>query len=56
MRFQEDRRPSWGLGGLYRVQLADRPLYSDDEATKIGIVDSSTCELEEGVGRGFQIR
>ncbi|KAK3121772.1 hypothetical protein QOZ80_8BG0660740 [Eleusine coracana subsp. coracana] len=58
MGFKEEHRPSWGLGGLYRVQIADRPLYSDEEAAKTSIVDTSTSELQEGVGlsRSFQIR
>jgi hypothetical protein len=58
MGFQEDRRPSWGLAGLYKVQLAGPPLYSDDEAAKTSVVDSSTCGLQEGIGpsRSFRIR
>jgi hypothetical protein len=60
MGFQEDHRPSWGLAGLYKVQLAGPPLYSDDEAAKTSVVDSSTVvtTLQEGIGssRSFQIR
>lgn len=59
MGIREAHRPSWGLGGLRRVQLADRPLCSDGEAAKTTIVvDSSTCESLEDVSsnRTFQIR
>jgi hypothetical protein len=58
MGFEEDRRPSWGLGRLYREQLTGRPLYSDDEAAKTSIMDSSTYELREDVcsSRSFRIR
>jgi hypothetical protein len=58
MRVQEDARPSGGLNGLYGVQFADQSLYSDDEAVKTSIMDSSTCESQEGVGssRRLQIR
>jgi hypothetical protein len=58
MRVQEDARPSGGLNGLYGVQFAGQSLYSDDEAVKTSIMDSSTCESQEGVGssRRLQIR
>jgi hypothetical protein len=58
MGFEEERRPSCGLGRLYRVQLTGQPLYSDDEAAKSSIMDSSTCELRADVcsSRSFQIR
>ncbi|KAL6838286.1 hypothetical protein ACP4OV_031885 [Aristida adscensionis] len=50
MGFQEDPRHSGGLDGLYGVQLSVRSPFSDGEAVKTGIMDSSTCELQEGNG------
>ncbi|XBH74166.1 hypothetical protein VPH35_101170 [Triticum aestivum] len=50
MGVQADRRPPGGLDGLYGVQLAGRSPYSDDEAIKTSIMDSSAMEQQGGVG------
>ncbi|XP_037436950.1 uncharacterized protein LOC119303906 [Triticum dicoccoides] len=50
MGVQSDRRPPGGLDGLYGVQLAGRSPYSDDEAIKTSIMDSSAMEQQGGVG------
>lgn len=49
MGVQDDPRPSGGLDGLYGVQFAGHSLYSDDGVVKTSVVDSSTCEPQEGV-------
>jgi len=49
MGVQADRRPPGGLDGLYGVQLAGRSPYSDDEAIKTSIMDSSAMERQGGV-------
>lgn len=55
MGVQEDSRPSGALGGLYRVQFVGRSIYSDDEAVKTSIMDSSTCEPQEDNGSGRRL-
>nr|ACG33999.1 hypothetical protein [Zea mays] len=55
MGVQEDSRPSGALGGLYRVQFVGRSIYSDDEAVKTSIMDSSSCEPQEDNGSGRRL-
>ncbi|KAF8779041.1 hypothetical protein HU200_003004 [Digitaria exilis] len=50
MGVQDDPRPSGGLNGLYRVQFSGQSLYSDDEAVKTNVMDSSISKPPEGVG------
>ncbi|WVZ92806.1 hypothetical protein U9M48_038844 [Paspalum notatum var. saurae] len=47
---RQDLRPSGGLDGLYGVQFAGQSLYNDDGTVKTSIMDSSTCEQQEGIG------